>query len=840
MPRAFLSHSTDDKAFVNEVAERLGRHRARIDSQAFRPGEDFRDAIRRVEDESDLFVFFVSPRSLESSWVKFELDEAEIRSLRGKLRASLTIFIEGPIDPAKLPPWLARLRAVRHTTPGQSARTIESLLLGKLADHQQPFVGRHDDLQRGERKIATADPPPRVVIVSGLEGVGRRSYLAKLLDDTLSLDLGPVIVLPPTATIEDLFLESHLSSTMLTRSDAEAQLMAFRSLTPRDQGIEVADQLAFLARQGSAPCIVDRGAMLDSAGKYLESYEDVITRFLNERGAYLAIVHRRAPDIRNMKVRSQILERRLRPLPPPDTQALITRLLRDANVSAEPSQTARLAEVVGGYPPAAYFIVAQIEDYGLEVVLKDGARTADFHSRSFLGFLRDLKLQPEEREILIYLSSETRLGLAGIAAATGHSIERTAAAITQLVDLSVVEVLDGEYSVAAPIQTTVLRTEDGLGRRWYERAFKRLEAEYWSDERALPPITVVDATLRAGLRIGQQGNHGYSTFVRPSLLIHAAQEMYHRREFERALEYAARAEQMGGRTPQLVEVRIKALAQLGRTREARNALRDYRAFRDRRQWYLEGFVERKASDHTTACSKFQQGYSRGDRTVSLLRDYADSMLRTDALAEASSIAREALDREPSNIYVLDLIARIEIVGGSHEAAEQALDALEIADLEKRFVLLRRASYLLNRRGTGEAARRAITLATEALKRRDAPIEAHLVLARAFMRTKQWDRFDEVKREITRRRQRDAKSIIRQLELDSAITRGDWRQAEGLLPSNLITADERESKAAVLELKSVDHSILLTERQDAKSEAARLRDAWRHDARPVRQDIELYE
>ena len=93
------------------------------------------------------------------------------------------------------------------------------------------------------------------------------------------------------------------------------------------------------------------------------------------------------------------------------------------------------------------------------------------------------------------------------------------------------------------------------------------------------------------------------------------------------------------------------------------------------------------------------------------------MLRTDALAEASSIAREALDRT-SNIYVLDLIARIEIVGGSHEAAEEALKALEIADLEKRFVLLRRASYLLNRRGTGEAVRRAITLATEAIQRRE--------------------------------------------------------------------------------------------------------------------------
>lgn len=839
MPRAFLSHSTDDKGFVDEVAERLGRHQALIDSRTFRPGEDFRLAIRDAVDKADVFVFFVSPKSLDSSWVQFELDEAEMRMLRGTLRASLAIFIDGPVNSAKLPSWLARVRAVRHTTPGQSARTIESLLLGSQRDDQRPFIGRNDDLQRGVRKIATADPPPRIVVVSGLEGVGRRSYLARLVDDALSLDLGPIIVMSPTATIEDLFLESQASSTMLTARDAEAQLEAFRSLAPRDQGREVADQLAFLARQGGAPCIVDRGAMLDSAGKYFECYADVLRRFLNDRDVYLTLVHKRAPNYLGLTIRSQILERRLRPLEQADAQALVSRLLREANVPVEPNQTALLAEVVGGYPPAAYYVVAQIEDYGIDVVLSDASRTADFHSRSFWRFLRDLKLPSVEHEILVYLASETRLGLGGIAAATGHTVERAAAAIRQLVDLSIVEVSDGEYSVTAPIQATVLRTEDGLGRKWYEAAFQRLEIEYWADERALPPISVVDATLRASLRIGH-ATGGYSGLVRPSLLIHAAQEMYHRRSFEHALEYLERAEKMGARTAQLVEIRVKSLAQLGKFKEARISIVDYRAFQDRRQWYLEGFIERKAGEHTRACSKFQQGYSRGDRTLSLLRDYADSQLRTDALAEAGSIARQALEREPSNIYVLDLVARIEIAGGTRGDAEAALDALEAADLEMNFILLRRAAYLLARRGSAEAVRRAITLATEAAARRDSPLEAHLVLARGLIRAKQWDRFEQVKNEIIKRRHRDGSTVIRALDLDAAIRRGDWRRAESLLPRTPSTADERESRAEILDLKSVDHAVALTERQEAKEEASRLRKGGPSEVRPIRPDVDLYE
>ncbi|HYN89882.1 MAG TPA: hypothetical protein VER55_15215, partial [Ardenticatenaceae bacterium] len=503
--------------------------------------------------------------------------------------------------------------------------------------------------------------------------------------------------------------------------------------------------------------------MLDSEGRYFPDYAEVLRRFLVERDVHLCLVHPRSPHYRDLKIRAQIIERRLGPLAQPDMQALISRLLREAHIEPDPDATSRLAEVAGGYPPAAYYLVSQIEDYGLDVILGDPARILDFQSGSFSRFLRDLHLPPVEREVLIYLSSETHLSLAGIAAATGHGVERTARAIKLLVDLNLVERLDNEYAVAGPIQTTVLRTEDGLGRKWYEGAFSRLEAEYWSDERSLPPISVVDATLRAGFRLGRNATRQYGSLVRPSLLIHAAQEMYHRREYDQALEYLQRAEQLGGATPQLLEIRIKSLAQLGRIDRARKELARYRESGERRQWYLAGFIERKAGRHDRACSSFQQGYARKDRTVSLLRDYADSLLRTDALDEAAAIAREALDRHPANIYVLDLAARIEIAGGTRDDAEAALNALEAADIDGRFHLHRRAAYLLQRRGGAEAAKRAVQLAEEATRRRDAPLGAYVVLGRALIATRDWQGFEAVKAEIRKRRKSDHRNVLRSLD-----------------------------------------------------------------------------
>ena len=391
MRRALLSHSSDDKAYVEEVASRLTPYRARIDSHAFRPGEDFRDAIRRVMDETEAFVLFVSSKSLASSWVKFEIDEAELRMLRRTIRSGLAIFIDGPVDSSALPEWLARMRAVAHGNPGQSARTIESLLLESSPKDAHPFLGRSDDLQRGTRKLSGVEPRPRILIMSGLEGVGRQTFASHLVRDALGLDLGPVLTLPATGTLEDLFLESQVSSRILTLEEAEREITAFRELEPNEQAKEVAEQLIFLARENAAPCIGDHGGMLDSSGEYFPPFVELLEAYVAERDVYLCLVHTRAPNYRSLAVKWAFFERKLKPLAPPDAQALVVRLLRDRQIHAEPDQAATLADATTGYPPAAYYIADQVEDYGIDLVVNDASRMYDFATRSFVRFLKDLE-----------------------------------------------------------------------------------------------------------------------------------------------------------------------------------------------------------------------------------------------------------------------------------------------------------------------------------------------------------------------------------------------------------------------------------------------------------------
>jgi len=69
---------------------------------------------------------------------------------------------------------------------------------------------------------------------------------------------------------------------------------------------------------------------------------------------------------------------------------------------------------------------------------------------------------------------------------------------------------------------------------------------------------------------------------------------------------------MGGLNPRLLETRIKSFAQLHKFKDARKALVEYRQLGERRQWFLSGFVERKAGEHTRACSRLSRPGIGGD------------------------------------------------------------------------------------------------------------------------------------------------------------------------------------------------------------------------------------
>ena len=94
MYKAFLSHSSLDKPVVRKIKENIQRIWTYFDEDCFEPGEDFRSAIVERLSNTNLFVLFVSKSSLDSAWVKFEIDESYWQTIKRNNISVLVLTLE--------------------------------------------------------------------------------------------------------------------------------------------------------------------------------------------------------------------------------------------------------------------------------------------------------------------------------------------------------------------------------------------------------------------------------------------------------------------------------------------------------------------------------------------------------------------------------------------------------------------------------------------------------------------------------------------------------------------------------------------------------------------------
>ena len=295
MLKAYLAHSSIDKAFVDRVAYRLGRPRVVYDKMCFEPGVDLRDSIIEGLDSSGLFVFFASKNSLQSTYVKFEITEATWQLLREEMGGAIAIIIDKDVEPNQLPEWMQRCLILSTESPIHAARAIRtSLLRGSGLEKQTPFVGRERGLAEFARELIR--PPEekirRIIIVSGLAGVGRRTFVCRALRDYLSLETSPVLILEETASLDTLFWQL-LDETMelKLRSQLAEELALFKELTKSEQGREIARLMSIIAKTNTAAVIVDQDALLDDYGRYSDDFICILEALKENKDTYLVIIH---------------------------------------------------------------------------------------------------------------------------------------------------------------------------------------------------------------------------------------------------------------------------------------------------------------------------------------------------------------------------------------------------------------------------------------------------------------------------------------------------------------------------------------------------------------------
>ncbi|WP_405349674.1 toll/interleukin-1 receptor domain-containing protein [Fusobacterium animalis] len=191
MGRAFLSHSSKDKILVEAVARKLGNKYCIYDNFTFEEGQKNLDEINKSFEDTDLFVIFLSNNSLESEWVKKELEIAYNKLLKKEIGKIYPIIIDGKIsyeDP-RIPKWLKEYN-LQKITKSERIKKIILRLLKEIGWEKSDFLkqkntffcGRNDLVEKLETEYYDFQKKVNCFVASGFSLIGRKSLMKYTLE----------------------------------------------------------------------------------------------------------------------------------------------------------------------------------------------------------------------------------------------------------------------------------------------------------------------------------------------------------------------------------------------------------------------------------------------------------------------------------------------------------------------------------------------------------------------------------------------------------------------------------------------------------------------------------
>lgn len=678
-PRAFLSHGHVDKGIVREVARDLGRAAVIYDEFEFQVGDEFRDAIIKGIDRSDVFILFASRTALERDWVKFEIELASEALIKKALSKVTTYIVDLDLTHDELPEWMRVTLVRRETQPGLIATDIRRIISQRLEERIPTyFVGRRSEIEQSLEIISGFTDsnfrPP--LVVYGLRGIGRRSLVQAIARDNLSF----ASILPISLRAGDLLPEMSVRVAEALSPGGVSDLSAFLKQQEQKSQQDLVGEITSLLRKacqaGTLPVLVDEGALAAENGVMRLEFDVLYTAISSDQDIDAMIVSsRRLYGPTGTPLPSV----RVPELDHSTTQNLLRIAGRNVGLIFDRTALSAIAIYARGYPPAVRFILDEARLRGIPQVVADQRALVNFNAEQFLRHLKEnMSLTPSMQTILQLLSSFSPLPLQVIVAYCAQTSLDTSDDLNRLLDLAFVLPAGMHYRISEPIRDAAYRAFGGL--RVDNRKVAELLEAYLADEPDDDArLDLGQAIFRASLLAGSQSDSRFSIGFAADL-IDVATRSYHDQDYDLAIKYGSSALEA---RPDNIDVRryvaqalirkerydeaeahISALLRLGELKEA---------------YYVRGFAARRKREYPEAIDAYRKSLVNGRRGVAIHRELASCFFETGDLRAAEEHIRQAELQSPHNPYVVDLRCTIALRLGDLPTAERALETLERID-----------------------------------------------------------------------------------------------------------------------------------------------------------------
>lgn len=420
MKRIFISHSSSDKQFyaeplVETLIKSLGENKIVFDSITFEEGAKTHIEISQWLDGTDLFVLLLSDEALKSKWVQSEIMQSEELEHRNPNEERIFPIIIDPNinhEDDRIPDWLRQYNIRIINSPKKAARQIISRSIEitwinnpKLKEKNNLYVGRNEKMEEFEDRMDNfAQPRPNILIASGINSIGRRSFLKQgliklnVIKESYSM---PILVLDGHQSIENLIL----SVKDLGYSNIDINNLMNKSMTEK---IDIVYNLLLnVSKSKDILLIEDEGAIVshyrDLTPWFIELCQK-IRESTDLNDIVLCVVSKYKPLHKSVYSLGNVFSIHIDELSPKDRNRLLIRYSDIINLDLDRDELEFISNNLSGLPEEVFFSLEISKAEGINYLKRNIEIIENFRDEKVSILLLEFKNDHEALKILKLLS----------------------------------------------------------------------------------------------------------------------------------------------------------------------------------------------------------------------------------------------------------------------------------------------------------------------------------------------------------------------------------------------------------------------------------------------------
>ena len=663
MNKVFLSYSRKQRGYVDIIAKRLGKQNVIYDTLTFEKCNKTLDEIFESIEESGIFVYFISEESLESEWVKKELNIAEQYIQTKKIKRFFPVIIDDKIihSDDRIPDWIKKEYNIRfisrpskvHDLIRQSLRIIYWDVYPDKSEYTQLFIGRTKQIKEYEERIFDIDKLlPRAIFVNGMSAIGRKKFIFHCLVKSNKIRkyyLPPSINLDSRNSIEDLIVRIYgLGFSQLDNSFILN--LSTKSINTKIQIL--VKLLEELYKNNDILFINDNLSLVDKRGYIVDWFLDLIQKIDHLNGILICVISKSRVYYRQILNNNKIFSINIPELEKNERISLFLALLEIKKISLNKEDLISVSSQFKGFPEQIFYAISLIEYAGINYVSNNLHEIIEFNFEKVSKIIRNYEKNIIAMQLLKILSELEFVSFNILEVIFKHEFETVMDILTKFSNEFIIEFI-GNSKEFIRLNDTIKDFIQRLNLKLLHKYVSSLEKhvkiniEDYSDiQRDLSDYVIsVKEALKNGFSIPDE-------LLIPSNFVNAMRELYnYERRYDDVITLADRVlinkEFYDSRI--IHEIQYWLCLSLARKRDTR-ILQEVQKIDGPDHDFLLGFYYRLIGKHEAAIDRFNSILSKTRNFYRAKRELVQVYLNIDDYEKALDLAKENYESEKNNPY----------------------------------------------------------------------------------------------------------------------------------------------------------------------------------------------